>query len=304
MYIGIDLGGTKTATILVDEAGNVICRHRQETELADLVANIKTAIKMTLQIGLTNCDQLLGIGIGIPGMVDHKRGRVELATNLNIFKTIDISDPISAEFNCPVSLENDVRLATLGVISINKVENLAYLSIGTGVAAGIILGGSLYRGSNNMAGEIGHVIVDNDGTILEKLIAGPALLARARSAGLVIEQGSEVYQLAQSGNETAKAIIQKISYQIARTIQWLVVAYDVDQVVLGGGVTHAGEIFITPILAELAVLRSQNALTRKLLPDSKVSLLEPTVNAGLLGAVSLARQAALLEQIGSTAEFF
>ncbi len=295
MFIGIDLGGTKTAMMLTDSAGTLLLQRQEATVLGDVLAHLQAAIWTTLQEAEVSVNRLCGIGIGVPGMIDREAGAVVLATNLNISQPVAITEPLSAEFHVPVAIENDVRLATLGVQTLCNVPNLAYLSIGTGVAAGLILNGQLYRGSNNMAGEIGHAIVDDQGTILEKQIAGPALIAAARSARLPIENGADIYQLAQAGNVVATQIIQRVSRAISRTIQWLIVTYDVEQVVLGGGATHAGDAFLTPVLTELAELRSQTALTHRLLPDSKVSLLPANTNAGLLGAIALARQTTQIE---------
>ncbi len=175
---------------------------------------------------------------------------------------------------------------------------MAYLSIGTGIAAGVILNGQLYRGANGMAGEIGHITIDPAGErcacgqigCLETIAAGPAIVRQAERAGWVVTHAGEVYAAAQNGHPLAQAIINRVSESLSRALQWLVMTYDVEKLVLGGGVTSAGTAFLEPIFQALARLRADSPLAQALLPDTKLSLLPTGFNAGAWGAIALAQQ--------------
>jgi glucokinase len=290
MQIGVDIGGTKTA-VMVAADGDVLTTLVQPTDVGQLVEGVKRTIEAAVETVGRKLADIQAIGIGIPGMVNRASGTVELATNLQILQPLPLAGVLSAEFNCPVLLENDVRIAALGVYATLRVANLAYLSIGTGVAAGIILDGKLWRGSHGMAGEVGHLTVDAAGTIFEQLVAGPAIIKQARAFGLSAKRASDVFRLAEAGEAEADLIVEQVCAEIGRMIQWLIMSYDVEKVVLGGGVAQIGDSFLQPVLGELARLRSQSTLNARMLPDSKVALLPKAFNAGLHGAVALAQEA-------------
>ncbi|MGB1252196.1 MAG: ROK family protein, partial [Candidatus Promineifilaceae bacterium] len=125
-------------------------------------------------------------------------------------------------------------------------------------------------------------------TLLEQRISGPAIVAQARDKQLAVAQAGDVYHLALAGNLVAKQIIKRVSTQIGQAIQWLFMMYDVEKVVLGGGVTRVGDAFLAPILTTLARLRTQSLLNQKLLLDNNLMLAPSGFNAGLNGAVQLA----------------
>jgi glucokinase len=186
------------------------------------------------------------------------------------------------------------------------VQDLAYLSIGTGIAAGIILSGRLHRGAHGMAGEVGHMIMDPSGPrcgcgsrgCLEALTAGPAIArlgaqAVAAGADTVLRDAqpltaAAVYQAAAGGDAVALGITRQVGRRLAQALQQLVMAYDVERVVLGGGVARAGAAFLQPILEELARMRADSALAAEMLPAQMFHLLPPDYDAGTWGAVSLA----------------
>lgn len=305
LYAGLDIGGTKTAAILVDAQGNLLAQTRLPTDVrhADgVVASATTAVYSLLQqVGATPA-QLGGLGVGVPGQVDPVTGMVSLAANLNL-ADFPLGPALADCFQTPVTLENDVRLAAVGVYHQRRrqgqaAENLAYVSIGTGIAAGLVLHGRLYRGSHGMAGEIGHMIVERDGRrcncgargCLETIVAGPAIVAQALTEGFLPPEpqaahAGHVYQAAAAGDPIAQAIIDQVSDALALALQWLIFTYDVANVVLGGGVTTAGAAFLTPTLNALARLRVQSRLLAALLPANKFSLLPHEDNPGPWGAV-------------------
>ena len=311
--LGLDIGGTKIEAIAVGQSLELLSRVTLTTDTSSplsTVDSIADAIDRVLaQAGIETGD-VLSAGVGVPGQVTE--GVVRLAVNL---KMVDypLQDALSSKFPFLTVLENDVRAATLGAYQYiqarNPVSNLAYLSIGTGISAGLILNGELYRGSNGMAGEIGHIQAEPDGPrcncgaigCLEAVAAGPAIANQALEAvqsgegtllgSFEVLSAERVFEAAQRDDLVAQKIIQRSSKYLARAIHWLVMAYDVDRIVLGGGVTHAGDPFLNPILSELALLREQSELAAAMLPADKIVLLPKDYNAGAWGAIALAQRA-------------
>jgi glucokinase len=269
----------------------------------ELLSTITRAIHTALKEANATPQQIQSIGLGVPGQVDPTTGIVKLAVNLTL-QTFPLGPAISARFKAPTFLENDVRTAAIGAFEhlrqTEPVQSLAYVSIGTGIAAGVILNGRLHRGHNGMAGEIGHMTVEPDGHLcncglhgcLETIVAGPAIIRQmnATDPQANIQSAGDVYEAAAQGNPAAQRVVQRVSQHLSQAIQWLIMTYDVEKVMLGGGVTRSGEAFLAPILRELAALRQQSALAAELLHDEKLHLIPSDYNPGVWGAVHLAGQ--------------
>jgi len=305
--VGLDIGGTKTAALVVDDAGRALAEVVRPTDVtapARLVAGVVAAVDQALATAGATRSALLAAGVGVPGQVDPTTGTVSMAVNLNLHEPYQLRDALQAALGVPVTLENDVRTAAWGAYhranTIRPIASLAYLSIGTGIAAGLVLGGRLYRGAGGMAGEIGHIPLDPSGPrcvcgsygCLEAFAAGPAIAASAADllpgrAGLPLSTG-EVYALAAQGDPAAGRVIARASSFLARAVYLLVMTYDVEQVVLGGGVTRAGMAFEQPLRQALAALRADSPLAAAMLPDEKIVVVPAGFNAGVVGAVYLA----------------
>jgi len=308
--VGLDIGGTKTAALVVDEAGRRLGEAVRPTDVRDLdcliAGTVATVDEALAAAGATRAD-LVAAGVGIPGQVDPAGGLVRLAVNLNLLRPYPLGEALRAALGAPVTLENDVRAAAWGAYHwVNgPLTSLAYLSIGTGISAGLVLDGRLYRGAHGMAGEIGHIPLDPAGPrcacgsygCLEALAAGPAIAAQA-AASLPANAGplttGEVYALAAAppatpGQAEAGRVVARAADYLSRALYLLVMAYDVERVVLGGGVTRAGVAFERPLRAALAALRADSPLAASMLPDEKVVIVPPDYNAGVMGAVFLAR---------------
>ena len=306
LFAGLDIGGTKIAALVVDETGTALGQATQPTRSAtanELLASISQAIHAALDEVPATPQQIRSIGAGVPGQVLPTTGVVQLAVNLHL-NSYPLGPAIASRFKAPTVLENDVRAAAIGAFhylrQTEPVQQMAYLSIGTGIAAGLILNGRLYRGHNGMAGEIGHMIAQPNGKLcncglrgcLETIVSGPAIMRQLRIAEpqKQIQHAGDVYRAAATGHPTAQKVVQHVSTHLARAIQWLIMTYDVEKVVIGGGVSRCGQLFLAPILQELARLRQQSSLAAELLLDEKLHLIPADFNPGLWGAVHLARQ--------------
>jgi glucokinase len=296
---GIDIGGTKIAVLIVDADGAVLGRATHASSVGDqggAVPAISAALDEALGAAGLGRDDLIAVGVGVPGRVDPVRGHVTLAVNLG-WTDLALKDGLEAAIGRPVIIENDVRAAAIGLHErgvTGKTHDLAYLAVGTGIAAGVILDGRLHRGARGLAGEIGHAIVDPDGPIcacgqhgcLEALVSGPSIARRANAT-----TPQDVYAAAVAGDPDATELVDDVGRLLAWAIHTLVMTYDVERVVVGGGVSHAGEPFEVPLRRELARLRAASDQAGELLPADIVDVLPPEAEAGAWGAVAVARTA-------------
>ena len=240
---------------------------------ASLVDAIAAAICDALEDVPDGAARLAAIGVGAPGRIDPERGTVRGAVNLGLDE-LALGPALGDRFGVPWALENDVRAAALGVARADPAAgDLAYVNVGTGVAAGIVLDGQVRRGARGIAGEVGHLTVADGRTAG----AGSTAASRRRSLGLVIVAGLAPRvsttasrgtgppgdgrpSAAADGEPSAASIADAVGRVLAGVAHGLVLAYDVPRVVFGGGVTEAGEAFLDPILRDLERRREAFAL--------------------------------------------
>jgi glucokinase len=313
LLVGVDIGGTKTAVVVANASHHVLGRATAPTQSSapeSFLAGTVAAIDAALSDAHADRRAVAAIGLGVPGQVERDTGEVRLAVNLGLAQ-YPLAQAISAVFGVPSAVENDVRAAAIGAYDWLRrylpITSLAYLSLGTGIAAGLILDGRLYRGPQGMAGEVGHIVVEPEGErckcgligCLEAVAAGPAIVRQA--AGLIGPtegrlRAGDVFRAARD-NPALQPLTRRVASYVARAIQWLVMGYDVERVVLGGGVTSAGPAFLEPLLVELAQWREQSPLAAQMLGAHKVLLAPPAFNAGAWGALMLASQVSAAKEL-------
>lgn len=316
VVVGVDIGGTKTAILVCAPDGTVLARSVAPTAVgspdraADAIASL---VASALDEANVAAHDVAALGVGVPGRVDRESGHVTLAINLH-WHDLPLGPRLEARLGIPTVLENDVRAAALGVHRrrvFGSVESLALLAIGTGIAAGVVLDGVLHRGANGLAGEIGHVILEPDGLpcacgnrgCFETVAAGPAILSRtlagraARGNGRGHDQPAPavpdavaVFAAAAGGDDVAKEVVESAGRAIAWGIHLLALAYDVERIVIAGGVSHAGAAFMAPIRRELDRYREASPLAAEILLPNLVQLLPAGADAGAWGAVTVARE--------------
>jgi glucokinase len=317
LVAGVDVGGTKVAALVVDRDGATLGRSVQPMTAPSGATGIEPifdAVRAALDAAGASVRDLGAIGVGVPGRVDPDAGMVGLATNLG-WRDVPLAGLVEDEFEVPCAVENDVHLAASGLVgnpAAGGSRSLAYVAVGTGIGAGLVLNGQLHRGGRGMAGEIGHVIVDPSGVAcrcgqrgcLETVASGPAV---ARQAAEAIAAGAAttlagadpldakaVYDAARAGDLVARALVEAAGGALARAIAALVLTCDVERVLLGGGVAAAGDAFLDPIVAELDRLRSASALIGELVPTGTVRLLPAEFDAVAWGGVALARRTTVI----------
>lgn len=336
LLVGVDVGGTKIAVLITTPDGAILGRATRASSAGDQDGAAE-AIATTVEAALANAgasvDDVAVIGVGVPGRVDALTGKVTMAVNLG-WTDLALRDALEARLGRPCVIENDARAAAVGLHRrgvLGQADDIAYLAVGTGIAAGVILDGRLHRGARGLAGEIGHAIADAAGPVctcgqrgcLEALVSGPSIARRAadalkaeatRAADALATEATttptdrprrsslatippdrltavDVYEAATAGDPLATDLVEDVGRQLAWAIHLLVMAYDVDRVVLGGGVSHAGETFMAPIRRELDRLRAASPIAGELLPVGVVEPLPVGADAGVLGAVAIAQQA-------------
>lgn len=302
-FLGLDVGGTKVAALAEDADGRVLGERIAPVDGAPLDERIVATARHLLE-DLPGAAPLSAVGVAVPGQVDPLLGTLRLAVNLPA-RDLPIGPIVSEALGAPCFVEHDARAVATWLHATGDGRGLAYLSIGTGISAGIVVGGAVVRGEDGLAGEIGHLVADPDGPdcpcglrgCLEAVASGPAIAAaaaRAMAGGgrsrLPLEPTAiDVFAEARGGDAVAQAVVADAAGHIARAIRGLVLAFGVQRVVVGGGVSRAGDAFMQPVLRALAAERSRSALVQRALPRSAVELLPADRRAGPLGAVAVAR---------------
>ncbi|WP_336922244.1 ROK family protein [Aquipuribacter sp. SD81] len=261
--LGLDVGASKVhGVVLVDGAVRAERRTPSRPGLDGVVASV-TAVVAALAADVPDlaAPGWAGVGVGVPGVVDPRTGTVGHAVNLGVSAPVPLRDALSAALGAPVVVGNDVDAAALGAahtLGLGPGADLAYLSLGTGLAAGLLLDGRLRRGGG-AAGEVGHVPYRPDGPrcacgqhgCLELYASGSALQAAWPDAGGA-PAAAAVFRRAAAGDPRAVAVREAFLDAVATAAQTLVLTVDVAHVVLGGGVAALGEPLRAGVSAVLA----------------------------------------------------
>lgn len=314
LVAGFDIGATSIDLALTDLAGQV---HARYAEPADIRLGPKVIIDRACQllekiISEHNLDKhsLYGIGIGVPGPVDFKNGFVISPPIMPGWDGYPIIEEVHKKFaGVQVVIDNDVNVMAIGERSRDageRTRNLIFIKIGTGIGAGIICNGEIYRGNDGCAGDIGHISVRKDGPLchcgnrgcLEAMAAGPAIADRAQKA---VEQGKssilEKYLTRNGGKLTAEdvgnaaregdilsiEVIRESGQMIGEVVASLVNFYNPKTIYIGGGVSNIGNLLLSSIRT-VVFTRSTPLATRNLRIDFSPS----GQDAGVTGAFALA----------------
>lgn len=296
MRVGLDIGATKVLGAVIGDGGVVIAQARQDTLPGpDGVLESVTAVLDLLAAAL---DGALPphIGIGIPGIVDRQRGAVSHAVNLGLggdwFPLADrLADWLADRAGATVIVENDLNAATWGAHVLSGADDLAYLALGTGLAAGLVLSGTLRRGVHGAAGEIGHVPVDPAGGLcscgqrgcLELLASGSALSAAWPATGN-LPPAAALFAAAANGNPEAIAARDRFAAGVADAVRMLGLAVDPAAIIIGGGVAHVGEPLLTAVTAALRAQAATSPFLAALDLASRTTLLPGRAPVGAIGA--------------------
>jgi predicted NBD/HSP70 family sugar kinase len=307
LFAGVDVGGTKTSVVVTDDRDCVLYEHVEPTDrssLVDRIAGLVDDARRELQ------QDVVAVGVAIPGHVDPTDGSVSMAVNLGISR-LPLGAMVQTALGVPTFVEHDARAAAVWLCeqstdgSDQAPTSVAFLAIGTGISAGVVLDGTLLRGENGFAGEVGHVVADPEGAIcacglrgcLETIAAGPAIgrqadeaMAAGRSTTMSPNARAEdVFRAGSAGDAVAVEITDRVADHLARAIRSLALTLGVQRVVIGGGVAAAGPALLEPIQSRIARERAASPLVEAALGDATVELLSPTEAPGARGAAAIAR---------------
>lgn len=311
LTIGIDVGGTKIACVVTDADDHVLMHEVEPTQADRLTGQLSSLVRRTVEQVARETDQpVVAVGVAVPGHVEPGTGSFSLAVNLGS-SNVPLGPTLQDMVRLPVYLEHDARSAAAWIHAATGVtsaagKDLAYLSVGTGIAAGIILNGRVFRGANGLAGEVGHVVADPDGPVcacglrgcLEMVAAGPAISRAARDAVASMLETSlpqdataaDVFRAAAAGDEVAVGLVTTVVDSLARAIRGLLLTLGVTRIVIGGGVASAGDDLLNPLLAAIARERASSPFADAAFAQATVEFLSPRVEAGARGAAAIARQ--------------
>jgi len=309
--VGVEIGVDFISIVLTDFVARVLWRQRVVSDPQDeqevIIERAEGMIRRALDTGSKHGLRPLGIGVGVPGLVDIRQGRLVFAPNL-CWRDVPLRELWTRLFDLSIFVENEANAAALGEYYFGvarDVQNLIYLSAGVGLGGGIIIKGKLFRGSSGYAGEIGHMTMDPDGELCgcgkrgcwETVVGPRAIVRRVREAldmnaesqicALVDDDLSRidvdvVVQAAQAGDAVARTALEEVGVQLGIGVANLVNTFNPEMVVLGGALSLASP-FLLPVIEEMI---GQHALAG---PRASVEVAASAhgADACVMGAVAL-----------------
>ncbi|HHF98015.1 MAG TPA: ROK family transcriptional regulator [Candidatus Aerophobetes bacterium] len=307
--IGVKILPNELRVVVANLRNNFVAR-RVETispfsGYRKILAQLKDAIREVTYRSRVNFRQILGIGIGVPGIVNSSsNGKVIFAPNLRGWENVSLASDIEKEFDVPVFIENEARVSALaekwyGIA--RGVENFVCIDVAVGIGAGIVIDGELYRGHGNLAGEIGHLVVVKNGPVcncgkrgcLETVASNTAIINMVRNnptstiMRLCKESENsitmkEIIKAVKVGDKECEKYIKRAAVYLGRAIGYLINIIDPEMIIINGEITLAGDVFFDPLKREI----DKSAFRAgKILPKIVTSGLGEDV--GLIGASSL-----------------
>ncbi len=275
--VGIDVGGTKIAAGLVDEQGHVVTTERAKSPATNPAEIVRTIGELVRR--LAGSEPIEAVGLSAAGFVDKARAMVVFAPNL-AWRDEPLKRFVEDELNLPVVVENDANAAAWGEFTYGAgedVEDLLMVTVGTGVGGGIVIDGELVRGGFGMGAEVGHITMVPGGVMcgcgnlgcLESYGSGTALVRISRelagadpesAKALVSRAGGDptritgplVTEAAQEGDPFAIARLAELGNWLGQGVATLTAVLDPNVVVIGGGVSEAGDLLLDPIRESFA----------------------------------------------------
>ncbi|HEY0493745.1 MAG TPA: ROK family protein [Candidatus Dormibacteraeota bacterium] len=309
MYVGVDLGGTQLRVALADARGGLHTVLRRQTNARKGRDYVIDALVSTVADALAEEGRrpksVRALGLGMPGPLDPARGLVISPGNLPGFNNVPLNRILSRRTGIRSYLHHDAHLAALAEHrrgAARGSRNLIYVTVSTGIGAGLILDGKLYSGAGGIAGEVGHVVVQPGGPLcscgnlgcVEALASGTAIAREARDLG-VKEPGSllhnlerpdarDVVRAARRGDALSRHILARAGTALGIAMGTLVNLFNPDLIVLGGSVIKAGSLLLAPMH------HSMEASSWKAARQG-LRIVKPALGAdvGLIGAVEYAR---------------
>ena len=294
LTVGVDIGGSKIAAAVVDPAGRVLARADRTTPGRTTAPSV---VEDTIVEAVTDVRAghlVTAVGIGAAGFVDAGSTRVMFAPHLS-WREEPLGERLEQHLGLPVTVDNDANAALwaehrYGAAS--DADEVALITLGTGIGGALLIGGVVYRGHGGMAGEFGHTRVVPDGRpcecgrtgCWEQYCSGKALARFAREAGRDLA-GPDLTAAANAGDIVAQGAFAEIGRWLGIGVANIVAGLDPAVIVVGGGVSAAGELLLNP--ARQALAGSLVGAEHRVIPPLRIAALG--ADAGMIGAADLAR---------------
>ena len=312
LAIGLDLGGTKIATCLMDREGNIVEKltvHTLAKEGPDpVISRMKSSVYELKARAKATKKEVVAIGICCPGPLDTNKGVVLNPPNLPGWLEVPLKDDFYREFQIPVILENDANAAALGEYlygSGKGARNFMYITISTGIGGGVVIDGKLFKGANGNAVEIGHTTINFQGPLCgcgnkgcwEAYASGRAMARFAREAiikgiktmikDLAADKdhikAEHVFAAAKQGDKFAQELVAMEGYYLGVGLANMVNSFNPDCIAIGGGLTHEWDLFYERMMD---VMRRKALKTN--LENLKVVKATLGSDVGVIGAAAVA----------------
>lgn len=274
--LGIEINVDYYEILVADFSANIIWHEKQsltpEIGQEDIMAQVLALAKDALSFIQANNYRLLGVGVGVPGLVDVSSGLLRIAPNLH-WENVPVRDVLASTFDCPIYVENEANVAALGEYYFGAVQNIKdfiYLSTGIGLGSGIVIEGKLFRGMFGYAGEAGHMTLDVNGNLCgcgkkgcwETFVGPRAVVRRVQqllnagehSALLEMSKGNienividDVIKAAHLGDKIAIDALSEVAFYLGIGIANLVNLFNVEVIVLGGALNKASSLIIDEV---------------------------------------------------------
>ena len=309
MYVGIDLGGTQLRIAVADGRGRLRTILRRPTEAKrgrqHVIERIVAAVADVLIEDGTKAAAIRALGLSMPGPVDPAAGVVISPPNLPGFVNVPLNRILTRATGIPSYLHHDAHLAALGESlhgAARGASNLIYVTVSTGIGAGLILDGELYAGAHGIAGEVGHIVVQPGGPLctcgnrgcVEAISSGTGIARAAREQarlepasalhGILLPSAADVARAARAGDALALSLLEQAGEALGIAIGTLINLFNPELIVLGGSVLNSGTFLLRPM--RRAIHASSWKASRRGLRVVRPAL---KGDAGLVGAVEFAR---------------
>jgi len=308
-FAGIDLGGTQLRVAIADVRGRIRTVVREPTEAAGgkqhVIDRMVAAVGQALEQDGARARQVRALGIGMPGPLDPAAGLVLQPANLPGFRNVPLNRIMTRATHIPTFIHHDAHLAALGEYrrgAARGAHDLIYVTVSTGIGAGILLKGELYSGAHGIAGEVGHIVVQKDGPrctcgnygCVEAIASGTGISRAAREAapatpdsalhGIENPTPEDVARAARAGDRLAIGILENAGAYLGIALGTLINLFNPDMIVLGGPVLKSGPPLLGPMRKSM-VASSWPSARRGL------RIVRPMLgaDAGLIGAIEFAR---------------
>ncbi len=309
LAIGVDVGGTKIAAAVVDESGTILARDRRPSPAEDPEQIVQTVADMVVELAASH--PVTGVGLACAGFIDHAAGVVRFSPNI-AWRAMPVGQQVAQRVGLPVSLENDANAAAWGEFvygPARDVEDMVFITVGTGLGGGVVIDGRPLRGGYGIAGEIGHIQLVPGGHrcgcgnrgCWEAYGSGTALVREARDLvasasplAKVLDEacggkpkrltGPQITQAAVEGDPASVELLADIGKWLGEGAANVAAILDPQIFVIGGGLAAAGDLLLQPAIASYR----RNLTGRGHRPEAAFALATLGQDAGVIGAAALA----------------